>query len=122
MVGRTRTGLIWLMIGKSGASWCDHGHEILYLLTPWSRVVLENLTGSQLVKKSPPPPPMKLEGSLPRLQMPVTCPCPEPDQPSPCPSSHFLKSHLNIIPTSTPGSSNHVYASPLPRRMNLQIP
>ena len=26
---------------------------LLYLLTPWSRVLLENLTGSQLVKKFP---------------------------------------------------------------------
>jgi hypothetical protein len=26
---------------------------VLYLLTPWSRFLLEKLTGSQLVKKSP---------------------------------------------------------------------
>jgi len=28
-------------------------HSDTYLLTPWSRVLLENLTGSQLVKKFP---------------------------------------------------------------------
>ena len=71
--------------------------ETLYLLTQRSRVILENLTGSQLVKKSPSPL-MELEGSLPRLQVPITYPCPEPDQSSPCPPSHFLKIHLNIIP------------------------
>ena len=57
--------------------------------------------------------------------MPATCPYPEPDQSSPCPSSHFLKIHLNIILLSTPGSSkwslslrvphhNPEYTSPLP--------
>ena len=37
--------------------------------------------------------------------MPVSCPCPEPDQSSQCPSSQFLKIHLNIILFSTPWSS-----------------
>jgi len=27
---------------------------------------------------------MEPAGSLPYLQVPATCPCPEPDQPSPC--------------------------------------
>jgi hypothetical protein len=39
------------------------------LLTPWSRVLIEKLTGLQLVKKFPASP----EGSLPHLQVPVTC-------------------------------------------------
>jgi len=30
-----------------------HTHTHMYLLTPWSRVLLEKLTGSQLVKKFP---------------------------------------------------------------------
>jgi hypothetical protein len=47
---------------------------------------------------------MEPEVSLPHLQMPTTCPCPEPDQFSPC-SPCFLKIHLNIILPSTPGSS-----------------
>jgi hypothetical protein len=32
----------------------EHYHLFNYLLTPWSRVLLEKLTGLQLVKKSPP--------------------------------------------------------------------
>jgi hypothetical protein len=31
----------------------NHTYLIAYLLTPWSRVLLEKLTGSQLVKKFP---------------------------------------------------------------------
>ena len=45
---------------------------------------------------------MKPEGSLRRLRVPATCPCPKPDQSSPCPTSHFLKIHLNIIFPSSP--------------------
>jgi len=69
---------------------------------------------------------MEPEGSLPRLQVPATCPCPEPDQssPSPLPQSHFLKIHLTVILPFAPGSSqwsfslrfphqNPVYTSPL---------
>ena len=47
---------------------------------------------------------MKLESSLPRLQVPATCPYPEPDNPIHSQPSHFLKIHLNIILPSTPGS------------------
>jgi hypothetical protein len=36
---------------------------------------------------------MEPAGSLPHSQEPATCPYPEPDQPSPCPPSHFLKMH-----------------------------
>ena len=49
---------------------------ITFIPTPWSRVLLEKLTGSQLVKEFP---------ALPSLQVPPTCPCPEPDQSSQCP-------------------------------------
>jgi hypothetical protein len=70
---------------------------------------------------------MDPESLLPRLQVPTTCPYPEPDQPSPCPPSHFLKVHLNIILSSMPGffkwshslrflHRNPVYISPLPIR------
>jgi hypothetical protein len=65
------------------------------LLTPWSRVLLEKLISSQLVKKLP-----AFYGTLtflPHLQDPATCPYPKPDQSSPYPPSHFLKIHLNII-------------------------
>jgi hypothetical protein len=48
-----------------------------YLLTdPWGRVLLENLTGFQLVKKFPHF--MEPEGSLPLSRVPDTCPYPEP--------------------------------------------
>jgi hypothetical protein len=76
---------------------------ITYLLTPWSRVLLEKLTGSQLVKKFPAF--YGTPSSLPHSQMPATYPYPELYQSSPCPTSHFLKSHLNIILPSTPRSS-----------------
>ena len=70
---------------------------------------------------------MELEVSLPHSQVPATCPCPEPDLSSPCPTSHVLKIHLNIILPSMPGSpkwflslrfphQNPAYTSPLPIR------
>ena len=43
-----------------------------YLLTPWSRILLEKLTGSQLVKKFPYF--MEPEGSLPHSQVPCSYP------------------------------------------------
>jgi len=42
------------------------------LLTPWSRVLLEKLTGSQLVKKFPTF--YQPKGSLQHSQVPATCP------------------------------------------------
>ena len=52
-------------------------HVLTYLLTPWSRVLLEKLTVLQLVKKFHPilwnP-----EGYSPYSQVPATFPYPEP--------------------------------------------
>jgi hypothetical protein len=48
-----------------------------YLLTPWSRFLIEKLTGSQRVK-----------GSLPHSQLLATWPYRKPDRTSPCP--HIL--------------------------------
>jgi len=68
-----------------------------YLLTPRSKVLLQKLSGSQSRNYSYF---MESEGSLPHLQVPATCPYPEPDQSSPCPhptswrSILILSSHL----------------------------
>ena len=60
---------------------------LTYLLTLWSRALLEKVANSQLLKKfasfyEP-------EVSLHNLPVPATYPYPEPDQPSPHPPSHF---------------------------------
>jgi len=56
-------------------------------LTPCSRILLEKLTVTQPVKKSPPL--MELEGSLPFLQQPATGSYPEPYASSPQLSTLF---------------------------------
>jgi hypothetical protein len=56
---------------------------ITYLLTPRSRVLLEKLTGPQLVNKFPAF--CEPEGSLPQPQVSATCPYPKPDRSSPYP-------------------------------------
>jgi hypothetical protein len=60
-----------------------------YLLTPWSTVLLEKLTGSQSVKKFPAF--MEPEDS----QVRATCLYPKPDQSSPCPHIPLPEEHLN---------------------------
>ena len=49
---------------------------------------------------------METESSLSHSQQPATCPYPQPDQFSPCPSSRVLEIHFNIILPSSPWSSN----------------
>ena len=104
---------------------------LTYLLTSWSVVLFEKQTSSQLVKNSPHF--MELEGSLPPSLVSSTCPYPEPDRSSPCPTSHFLKIRINIVLTSMPGSSkwslslrsphqNPVYTSPLPHTCYIPQP
>jgi hypothetical protein len=57
---------------------------VTYLLTPWSRVLLEKLTGSQIVKKFPAFY-MEPEGSLQQSQVPAICPYSDPARSVPGP-------------------------------------
>jgi hypothetical protein len=77
-------------------------HSLTHSLTPYSTVLLEKLTGLQLVKKFPHF--IEPEGSLPNSQAPATFLYSEPAQPSPYPHILLLEIHLNIISPSTPGS------------------
>jgi hypothetical protein len=56
---------------------------LTYVLTSWSTVLREKLTGSQLVKNSPHF--MEPQGSLPHSQVPAPCPYPEPARSFPYP-------------------------------------
>ena len=64
-----------------------------YHITPWSRVLPEKLTGSQLVKKKSTHF-METEVSLSNLQIPATCPYSGPDHSSPCTLPTFCRSIL----------------------------
>ena len=77
----------------------SHLHN--FSLTPCSRVLLEKLTDSQSRNS---PHFIEPQGSLPHSQVPATCPCPEPARSPHSSTFHFLKTHLNIILPSTPGS------------------
>jgi len=74
------------------------------LISPWSRVLVEMLTGSQLVKEFPHF--MYPEGSLKHSQVPRHLSLSWATSIEYMyPASNFLKIHLNIILLSTPGSS-----------------
>ena len=79
---------------------------IIIIIIPWSRVLIEKLTGAQLVKKFPTfYGPQKF---ITAFTEPATCPYPEPDEPSPYPpQSHTLKFHFDVILLSdVPGAKN----------------
>ena len=105
---------------------------ITYLLTPYSTVLLEKLTGSQLVKKFPAfygTPKVRYRIHKYRLPVPILSQI----DPVHALTSHFLKIHLNIILQSTSRSSkwslslrfpdqNTVYNSALPRTCYIPRP
>ena len=99
---------------------------LIYLLTPWSRVLLEKLTGSQLVKKLPAMYGTRRFITAFTSARHLSLSCANLIQSMP-PTPYFLRIHLNIILPSTPGSSkcslslklphqSPVYASPPPIR------
>ena len=75
----------------------------IYLLTPWCRVLLETLTGLQLVKKLP-----TFHGTRRFITALTSVPPPVSivGQPNPVhiPTSHLLEIHPNITHPSTPRS------------------
>ena len=92
-----------------------------YLLTPWCRVLLENLTGLQLVKKFPAflwnpkvhyrthkrPPPVPVLGQPNRVHVPT---------------SHLLEIHPNIIHPSTPRSPQWSLSFRFPHQNPIRRP
>ena len=88
----TKSNIPW---GESVLPTLRFGRLLTYLLTLWSRVLLEKLKVLSQSKNSTHF--MEPEGSLPHSHVSATCPSPEPHWSSPCPPSHLLMIHLSII-------------------------
>ena len=100
---------------------CLHVREnrsLLYMLTySLGRVLLDKLTRFIIGKKVP-----AFYGTrrlITAFKRAPTCPYSEPDQSSPCSSSHFLKIHINIIIPSMPGTSEWCLFTRFPRQSPL---
>ena len=85
-----------------------------YILTPWSRVLLEMLTSSMLVKKFP----ALYHYSIHKCMPPV--PTLSQINPIHVSTSHFLKIHLNIILPYMPGSSKWSLSLRFPRQKRIR--
>ena len=96
-------------------------HWLTYLLTPWCRILLEKLTGLQLVKKFP-----RISRN-PKVHY-RTHKCPPPvsilGQPNPVhiPTSHLLEIYPNIIHLSTPRSPQRSHSLRFPQQDPIHHP
>jgi len=121
------SALLWLCVfsgfHRDVDQFCAHlGYYAAYLLsTPWN-ILLEKLTGFQLVQKFPAC--YETRRFITAYTSDCYLPYSEPPRSSPHFTSYFLKIHLNIILPSMPGSpkwplslrypnQNPLYASPL---------
>jgi hypothetical protein len=80
-----------------------HTYSLTHTLTQWNVVLLEKLTGFQLVKEYPPF--YRNQKFITTFTMPATCPYTDPAQFSPCSPNHYLTIQLYIILLSKPGPS-----------------